>query len=86
MRLARAVGELDGCHAAEAAVRTEGVVIRTSCLDDPSRRNPRWEQALDQIPVAQATSKAFDETILLRPFSGIHACKVHDHKAGSGSV
>ena len=66
MPLARAGGELGGCHAAEAAVRTHGVVVRPPCLDDPSRRSKRWEQVLVQALVAQATIERFHEAVLLR--------------------
>lgn len=66
MPVARAIGEVGGCHAAEAAVRTHGVVVRAPCLDDPSRRSQRGEQVLVQTFVAQATIERFHEAILLR--------------------
>jgi hypothetical protein len=47
-------------------VWTHGVVIRSPCLVDPSRRSPRWEQVFVQALVARATIKAFDEAVLLR--------------------
>ncbi len=48
-------------------MRTHGVVVRPPCLDDPSRRSQRGEQVLVQALVAQATIKALDEAVLLRP-------------------
>ena len=66
MPLAGAAGELGGCHATEAAVRTHGVVVRAPCLDDPSRRSQRGEQVLVQALVAQATIEQFHKAVLLR--------------------
>lgn len=51
MPLAWAVGKLGGRHAAEAAVRTYGVVIRPPCFDNPSGCSERGEhhRAADAI-------------------------------------
>jgi len=66
MPVAGAVRKLGGCHAAKAAVRTHGVVVRPPCLNDPSRRNQRGEQVLVQAFVTQATIERFHEAVLLR--------------------
>src|SRR4051794_32097317 len=65
MPLAWEIDELGGCHAAEAAVRTQIVVVDPPCLDDPVRCSERGEQMLVQALVAQATIKALDEAVLL---------------------
>src|ERR1700759_775583 len=66
MPLAGAVDKLGGCHAAEAAVRSQVVVVGPPCLDDPPRRSKRGEQMLVQTPVPEAPIKALDEAVLLR--------------------
>ncbi len=47
-------------------MRTQGIVVRPPCLDNPSCCSQRWEQVLVQTLVAQATIKAFNEAVLLR--------------------